>query len=278
VIPASLILNPTYLAPSAWWQHVPIAHWLVEEIKPETIVELGTHYGVSFFSFCEAAATFSPDTFVYAIDTWEGDPHASFYTDEVFSKVESHWKNKHMRQSSLIRSTFDDAVNYFKNTSVDILHIDGLHTYEAVKHDFNTWLPKMKNNSLILFHDINVRERGFGVWQLWQELKQTHKTLEVLNGHGLGLVILGDSMESRLANFGELARVFQAKGELLEKIAQMTLDAGGDVGNHDIEQVKAEALRNRTDLEKIRQSRIWRATYPARASLDNLKKYFKLFY
>ena len=37
---------PKYTAPSSWWQHVPIAHSLVELIKPEIIVELGSHYGL----------------------------------------------------------------------------------------------------------------------------------------------------------------------------------------------------------------------------------------
>ena len=68
----SLELMPKYFAPSAWWEHVPIAHWLVDNIKPEKIVELGSHYGVSFFSFCEAAEKYSPSTYIYAVDTWEG--------------------------------------------------------------------------------------------------------------------------------------------------------------------------------------------------------------
>ena len=81
----SIELLPRYDAPSSWWEHVPIAHWIVEELKPRTIVELGTHYGVSFFSFCEAAEIFSPITFVYAVDTWEGDKQAGYYSNEVYS-------------------------------------------------------------------------------------------------------------------------------------------------------------------------------------------------
>ena len=69
----SLTLIPFYRAPSSWWEHVPIAHWLVENLEPEKIVELGSHYGVSFFSFCEAAKHYSEKSFIYAIDTWEGD-------------------------------------------------------------------------------------------------------------------------------------------------------------------------------------------------------------
>ena len=284
---SSLGLIQDYIAPSGWWQHVPVAHWLVAELKPSTVVELGTHYGVSFFSFCEAARAFSPSTFVYAVDTWEGDEHASYYANDVFEKVQSHWEKAHRCRSRLIRSTFDEAVNYFADDSIDILHIDGLHTYEAVKHDFETWLPKMKENSLILFHDINVRERGFGVWQLWEELKSRHSTREVPNGHGLGLLILGKEMEICLNAFTDLVEAFQAKGELLEKVAQLT--PGGDFSIHPLEQAraeteqaKAEAQQARAETEqakaeltRFRKSRFWALTKPARKTLDLLKSIFR---
>ena len=32
---------------SAWWGHVPFAHWLVAATAPRLVVELGTHTGVS---------------------------------------------------------------------------------------------------------------------------------------------------------------------------------------------------------------------------------------
>ena len=79
----SLGIIPKYVAPSSWWEHVPIAHILIEIIKPRFVVELGTHYGVSFFSFCEAAEQFSKETYVYAVDTWSGDEQAGFYSDDA---------------------------------------------------------------------------------------------------------------------------------------------------------------------------------------------------
>ena len=116
----SIELNPAYLAPSAWWQHVPIAHWLIETFKPTTVVELGTHYGVSFFAFCEAAEAFSPSTFIHAVDTWAGDEHAGHYGEEVWNKVSAERDTRHRTRSQLIRSTFDDAAEYFEDNSIEI--------------------------------------------------------------------------------------------------------------------------------------------------------------
>src|SRR5688572_9605579 len=62
--------------PSAWWTHVPFAHWIVAAATPRLLVELGTHAGVSYSAFCQAVRTARLPTQCWAVDTWEGDPHA----------------------------------------------------------------------------------------------------------------------------------------------------------------------------------------------------------
>lgn len=222
-IALSLGLTQQYAAPSSWWEHVPIAHWLIENIKPDIVVELGTHYGVSFFSFCEAAKAYSESTFIYAVDTWEGDVQAGFYSSEVYERVKEHQEAYHRERSRLIRSSFDDAAEHFPDASIDIIHIDGLHTYEAVSHDYNVWKSKLKEGGTLLFHDCNVREGDFGVWKLWQEIKSRGdmQCIEVLNGHGLGIATQATQKPTWHSELECYLTALKVKGGLLNKLAEV---------------------------------------------------------
>ena len=176
---------------SAWWGHVPFAHWLVASLKPRCIVELGTHNGVSFAAFCEAVQRSGASTRCYAVDLWEGDEHAGHYGEEVYADLQPFIASRFGTYAELMRMKFDEALPYFEDGFVDLLHIDGLHTLEAVTADFESWRPKLSERGIVLFHDINVRERGFGVWRLWEQLRDLYPSFEFLHGHGLGVLCVG---------------------------------------------------------------------------------------
>ena len=195
----SLFWTPHYVEPtSAWIEHIPFAFWLIEVVRPKVMVELGVHAGTSYFSFCQAVKRINCETVCYGVDTWQGDEHAGYYGDEVFERVENYNSKEYPRFSTLIRSTFDEAKDYFIDKSIDLLHIDGLHTYEAVKHDFEVWLPKLSTAGLVIFHDINVREKNFGVFKLWEELKQQYRNFQFDFGHGLGILSVGNVIPDEL--------------------------------------------------------------------------------
>jgi len=220
----SLFWTPDYIdASSAWNEHIPFAFWIVEVLKPKIIVELGVHTASSYFSFCQAVKTLNIDTACYGVDTWKGDEHAGFYGENIFEKVTTHNTKEFYRFSILIRSTFDEAKEYFIDKSIDLLHIDGFHSYEAVKHDFEAWLPKLSNNSFVFFHDINVRERDFGVFKFWEELKSQYDHFQFDFGHGLGVICIGKIISEELKELFEsgpfsvfLRNIFSERGNFFK--------------------------------------------------------------
>jgi O-antigen biosynthesis protein len=189
---------------SAWYGHVPFAHWIVGVAKPRALVELGTQNGVSYSAFCEAVARNGFDTRCYAVDTWQGDDQTGHYGEEIFLDFRRFHDHRYRAFSELLRCTFDDALAYIPNGSVDLLHIDGLHTYEAVRHDFEGWRPRLSESAVVLFHDTNVRERDFGVWRLWQELRMEFPGFEFLHGHGLGVLAFGRSPSPQVSSLCSL--------------------------------------------------------------------------
>jgi hypothetical protein len=181
-------MEPEYISGhSAWVENIPFAFELVKERKPEVIVELGVHYGDSYFAFCQAAKEYSPYTKCFGVDLFEGDDLTGYYGEEVYDKV-MEYNTNYQPFSTILRTSFDEANSTFKRNSIDILHIDGSHYYEDIKHDFDTWFSKVKEGGVILLHDTKVRKERYGVWKFWKELKDKFDYKEFDNQYGLGVL------------------------------------------------------------------------------------------
>lgn len=211
---------PTKLPVTAWAGHIPFLFALFRALRPGRYVELGVHNGASLIAAATAASTYGVPTLLTGVDTWQGDDHAGRYEGEGIYRTLLDYTQRHFPGVTLQRSFFEDARHLFMPGSIDILHIDGLHTYDAVKHDFTSWFEKVSPQGVILFHDISVLDRGFGVYRLWAELKQHFSTIEFHHSHGLGVVFL-DAEDTRIAPFLSVARSPEALASYQSLVADI---------------------------------------------------------
>jgi len=191
---------PDWMAPSAWRNFAPFAFWITEAHRPRRLVELGSFWGYSYMAFCQSARGNKLEGRFHAVDTWQGDSQSGFYGEDVFTVLNDYNTKLYSDFSTLLRTTFDEAANHFPDGSIDLLHIDGFHSYEAVKHDFDTWVRKLSQRGIVLFHDTQVRGPGFGVWQFWEEVSKKYPHFEFFDGAGLGVLGVGSDLSHALSN------------------------------------------------------------------------------
>jgi predicted O-methyltransferase YrrM len=216
---------------SPWWiGHIPFAFELIGRAQPRITVELGTYSGSSFAAFCQAVEASGGNGHVYGVDLWQGDVHMGSFDEDLYQEMALFAATRYPGIATLIRKDFNEASTSFANASIDLLHIDGTHTYEAVMNDFTTWLPKMSERGIILFHDINVNEQNagpsaakFGVRKVFDAIKTNYRHCEFEHCFGLGVLAVGQAvpasaMELIDASSRPGARAyFAAKGEIVSK-------------------------------------------------------------
>jgi hypothetical protein len=180
--------TPKYLSHvKNWHGHVSFAHDIVMLLKPKVIVELGVHYGDSYFTFCQTVDELELDCNCFGVDSWTGDEHTGYYDPNVYDLVKEE-NIKYNKFSNLIKCSFSNALDQFDDGSIDLLHLDGCHTYEAVSCDFHEWKSKVRSNGIILFHDVSIQREDFGVYKFWEEITPKYPTVMFSHSCGLGVV------------------------------------------------------------------------------------------
>lgn len=277
--PQSLTV-PKRFGTAASQEHLPFIKLLVHLMRPKVFVELGVHKGDSYLAICEAINALGIKISCYGVGTWNGAETALSTLRQQHDPVFGHFSN-------LIEGTVDTAAAHFSEGSIELLHIDGQHVYEAVCHDWETFRPKMSRNGVVLFHFTNRREGNYGVWKLWEQLRATYRHFEFLHGNGLGVLVLSPGISEALNAFLTMAEknpalirsYFFALGNRIALHAKAGSDLAATqaletrlkefdvIRKQDAEGHEQRLLQHREELEKLR------ALYDSRAQeIEALKR------
>ena len=116
------------------------------------IVEIGSYTGQSTMMFAdEAKLVISVDPYMNDYDDKDDACHAADIPTEVYQKFLENTAS--YKNISHIKMTSDDAIKVLGNLKVDLVYIDGVHTYEQVKKDIKNYRNIIKPGGLLCGHD-----------------------------------------------------------------------------------------------------------------------------
>ncbi len=170
---------------------------ILQKRKPKYVLEIGTAGGGSLFMLSQVI---EDDAILISIDL----PHGQFgggYPENRITLYNSFAKTSQkiilIRKDSHSLESLKSVKMILKENNLDFLFIDGDHSYEGVKKDFELYAPLVKKNGLIAFHDIvqGLPENVGGVPIFWKQLKEKHKHIEIVRdwnqgGYGIGIIYI----------------------------------------------------------------------------------------
>lgn len=148
------------------------------ENTPENgvFVELGAYKGKSTSFIVTEMVNKGRNIKFYTVDTFEGDSGSTDKKEvEAYKQVNvSTMFEEFDNNTQHLENYFHTIIGYsnkssetFADNSVDTVFIDAGHSYEAVIKDIKSWLPKMKDGSIMAGHDYTAWE---GVGKAVREL------------------------------------------------------------------------------------------------------------
>jgi predicted O-methyltransferase YrrM len=170
---------------------------LVHDRKPEVVVEIGTASGGTLVAWCALA---EPGALIASIDL-PGGIHGggyAYWRSFVYRRFAQPGQSlRLLRADSHHPSTREALKEILPPRGIDFLFIDGDHTYEGVKADFEMYSPLVRRGGMVALHDIcrHPPEMDCHVDKFWHELQQKYKTSEIIEnvnqgGFGIGVVFV----------------------------------------------------------------------------------------
>jgi len=171
---------------------------IIEKAKPSVVLEVGTAAGGTLFLFSRIA---DPKAVIISLDLPAGYPVWRIPLYKAFATSKQHIYL--VRGDSHDPATLERVKMILSGKNIDFLFIDGDHSYEGVRKDFEIYSQFVRKRGLIAFHDIipdyatrfGIKTRAWSgqTYKLWDEIKQRYRHLEIVSnydqdGAGIGVI------------------------------------------------------------------------------------------
>lgn len=169
---------------------------ILDKKKPKYILEIGTAYGGTLFLFTRVV---SDNATIISIDLPGGSYGGGYSKARIPLYKEFALKDQQIhliRKNSHKEETLEEIKDILAGNKLDFLFIDGDHTYEGIKRDFELYSSLVKKNGTIALHDIVKTDiKGCEVSRFWNEIKSKCENIEIAkdwkqNWAGIGIITL----------------------------------------------------------------------------------------
>jgi len=192
---------------------------IIEEAKIEIMLEIGTANGGTLFLFNQVA---DPRAMIISMDL-PGGPFGGGYPSWksiIYKRFKKRGQRLYLIRGDVHnQQTLDNVKSILNGETLGFLFVDGDHTYEGVKMDFEMYAPLMKDGGIIALHDIvpGPAERVGGVPRFWKEIKTKYVNLEIVKNQNQGGCGIGIIFWKSARKMGEDTQKLERSKELNKK-------------------------------------------------------------
>lgn len=165
---------------------------IIAKRRPGRILEIGTARGGTLCLLSRLAA---PEATIISVDLPGGrfgGGYAPFYIP-IFKMFRHRSQRLHLIRGDSHSSHVHSAVRgVLGSEALDLLFIDGDHSYAGVKQDFDDYMPMVKQGGLVALHDIAEHADPMcQVGRFWSDLKSRYRTEEIIEDPKQGWAGIG---------------------------------------------------------------------------------------
>ncbi len=195
--------QPRYLAASAALVHLPFLFWLVETVRPASVVQLGLRDGVGFMGLCQGIDKLGLDAVCMGVQPAGED--AVKLADKVPEKMLDSHGALYGDFSFIVKEDMGRAARHMRRAQVDMLVIDMPVDAAFLTSLKAHWEPVLSDHAVIVLHDAARNFASKEAEKFYDQLIGAHPAVSFPQADcGLDVVLYGAQQPERLTHLAQL--------------------------------------------------------------------------